>query len=394
MKQKIVIIPAWYPNDAGNFEGIFIQNQAISLSKTFDVKVLVPYQLPNFFGYLDLPRHLINPSIKFDESRGFQVARMQIPRLTTQRWFENINWHYYYKVVEKAFSNLIKFWGKPDVLHSHVVLPAGWLAMKLGRRYHIQVVLTEHTGPFSFHLQTPLQRQKVHETLLSVNRVVAVSPALANDIHQFEPDIRIDTVGNLIRTDFFQPVTDQKLAWITHNPFRFLTIASYLTEAKGTHHLIEAVHILYKLEVQDFTLFIGGNGPDYARLKQMVESLGIASKVVFLGMLSQEQVLDWIQKTDLFISPSLGETFGMLIAEAMSCGKPVIATRCGGPEFIVEPGTGILVNKADPVDLAEAMESVLSGKVHFEPGMIRQSIVSRFGEEAFIRNITEIYQSL
>jgi len=92
--------------------------------------------------------------------------------------------------------------------------------------------------------------------------------------------------------------------------------------------------------------------------------------------------------------PSLGETFGIALGEAMACGKPVVATRCGGPQFIVTPETGLLVDVADPTALAGAMDRFLSEQISSDPTVIRQSIQSRFGEEAFLDNLSSIYDQI
>jgi glycosyltransferase involved in cell wall biosynthesis len=98
-----------------------------------------------------------------------------------------------------------------------------------------------------------------------------------------------------------------------------------------------------------------------------------------------------MQQCDVFVLPSLQETFGIVLGEAMSCGKPVIATRCGGPEYVVTPETGLLLNAADPVALADAMERFILGHINYDPTIIRQTIKERFGKEAYLNNISQVY---
>ena len=99
-----------------------------------------------------------------------------------------------------------------------------------------------------------------------------------------------------------------------------------------------------------------------------------------------------MQQCDVFVHPSLSETFGVVLGEAMACGKPVIATRCGGPEFVVTAETGILVKSADARALADAMNGMISGQYVFDSRQIRRSVQDRFGAEAFMRDITAIYE--
>jgi glycosyltransferase involved in cell wall biosynthesis len=111
-------------------------------------------------------------------------------------------------------------------------------------------------------------------------------------------------------------------------------------------------------------------------------------------MLERDQVRHWMQTCDVFVLPSLGETFGVVLGEAMACGKPVIATRCGGPEFLVTPETGLLVEPGNAAALAEAMEKFISGEISFGSVDLRSEVVRRFGERVFLDNISSIYQQI
>ncbi len=84
----------------------------------------------------------------------------------------------------------------------------------------------------------------------------------------------------------------------------------------------------------------------------------------------------------------------VVLGEAMACGKPVISTRCGGPEFIVTSETGVLVDVADPVALAASMIEFISGRLTFDAERIRQSAHHRFGPEVIMHNISSIYEQI
>jgi len=283
-------------------------------------------------------------------------------------------------------------WGKPDIIHAHAVLPGGWVAVNLGRKYGIPVVLTEHSGPFSVHLQSKYQQCLVRETLTQVNRIIAVSPALARQIQTFHNPVQIEVVGNVIKTDFFVPLRDATID-SPHPRTRFLSVA-ILKKEKGLRYLVEAIHLLAQQGLTSFELLIGGDGPSRPVLEQMVRKLSLSNWCSFLGLLTQAEVKYWMQQCDVFVLPSLGETFGVVLGEAMACGKPVITTRCGGSEFVMTKETGMLVDVENPVALANAMDEFISRRVTFNPNVIRQSVSERFGEEIFLRNISSIYEQI
>jgi glycosyltransferase involved in cell wall biosynthesis len=90
----------------------------------------------------------------------------------------------------------------------------------------------------------------------------------------------------------------------------------------------------------------------------------------------------------------LGETFGVVLLEAMLCGKPVIATRCGGPEDLVTPETGVLVDVANSAALANAMNDLLENQNKFNPQEVRKSAIERYGQTTFLHKIAQIYDAL
>lgn len=388
MKRKLLIIPAWYPDDTAPANGIFIEDQAIVLSEKYDVLVyrIQPIiRLDMSFSYLSF-----KDTLKIQ--KGIKVYHK--PILIAPQFSLSVLWKYYLYKVRQGFKKIIAKWGKPDLIHTHVVLPSGWVAMKLGYDYDIPVVLTEHSGPFSTHLTSPLKRRLTQETLAGVDRVLAVSPALAQHISGFQPDIKVGIVGNVIRTKLFTHEKRKNIFFLSppqQSFTRFLSVA-FLNKQKGIDYLLEATQLLVQRGITKFQIIIGGDGQHRRHLEMKAKSL--YKQCYFLGMLTREEVVYWMQQCDVFVLTSLAETFGVVLGEAMSCGKPVIATRCGGPEFIITPETGFLVNVADPVALADVMTKFILKEVSFDILTIRQSILRRFGEKAFVRDLSTIYQEI
>ena len=383
MRRKILILPAWYPSDASPVNGIFVQEQAALLSQEYDVRVLVP----RWVTWRAMLKGDVGPASQVEDRAGLRVYRERALAPIPLR-IPGAAYSSYLQAASRGFDKLLAEWGKPDIIHAHVVLPAGWAAMKLGKRHGILVVLTEHSSPFSMHLQNGYARRLVKETLEQVDRIVAVSPAMAEQIHDFCNDVGILVVGELIKTEFFVPWNGVNVADtpVTH----FLSIA-LLSKQKGLVHLLEAARLLIKRGITSFRLTIGGDGPERPALEKAVSVGGLSGWCSFLGLLEPAEVRRCMQQCDVFVLPSLHETFGIVLGEAMACGKPVIATRCGGPEFVVTSDTGMLVDAANPFALADAMENFIAGRVKFNPQVIRQRVVERFGEAAFLSNISQIY---
>ena len=383
MKKKILFVPSWFPNPADPISGVFIEEQAVALSKEHDVAVLLP-KMAAWRNVMkaDAP----DKSVKKVQS-GLPVyheyARPLIPHGP-----ESTDYNTFARATLNGFKKIVTEWGRPDIIHTHVVLPAGWSALGLGKKHGIPVVLTEHSSPFSMHLGTELTRRLVRETLTGVNQIVAISPALAQQLLDFEPGLQIEVIGESLRTDFFVPAAGVDKADRTRKSF---FVAARLAEQKGLEHLVRAVHLLVEKGLNSFELVIGGDGPDRQKLEELAQNLGVSGYCRFLGGLNREQVRERMQKCDVFVLSSLHETFGVVVGEAMACGKPVISTRCGGPEFFVNDENGVLVDVANAQALAGAMEDFLKDRLSFDPRTVRASVVERFSPEAFVKNITAVY---
>jgi len=386
MRKKVLVIPSWYPNEEDPISGIFIQEQAVALSKHYDVAVLIP----GMAAWRNVIHKDAGEKSQKKYKEGFPVYNEYALPLIPHGP-EAIAYNTFRRAAHNGFRKLLKEWGRPDLIHTHVVLPAGWSALKLARRYGIPTVLTEHSSPFSMHLETELSRRLVRETLTGVNKLIAISPALAKQLLEFQPGLKIDVIGESVRTDFFVPANG--VAPQNRNGKSFF-VAARLAEQKGLQHLIEAVHILVQRGLNSFEMVIGGDGPDRLKLEQQAKSLGVAERCRFLGALNREQVREKMQNCDVFVLSSLHETFGVVVGEAMACGKPVISTRCGGPEFLVNEETGILVDVAKPEEMADAMAAFILNRISFDPQVVRTSVVNRFSPEMFVRNVSAVYEQL
>ena len=139
---------------------------------------------------------------------------------------------------------------------------------------------------------------------------------------------------------------------------------------------------------------IGGEGPEKLSLKRLVKILGVEDQVSFLGKLSRVQVVEVISSSDSFVLPSHYETFGVVLIEALALGKPVIATRCGGPESIVLNSDGFLVERNNKEVLANAMKKMIDHISDYDPQEIRKSCLSRFGAPIIVKQLIALYDQV
>ncbi|MDC4276377.1 glycosyltransferase, partial [Acinetobacter baumannii] len=148
------------------------------------------------------------------------------------------------------------------------------------------------------------------------------------------------------------------------------------------------------MQQPNLKLKIGGDGPERINLETLVKELNISHAVTFLGLLSREEVRVRINKASAFILGSDYETFGVVVVEALALGKPVISTKCGGPESIIQPEVGYLVEKNSIDEMAEAIIDLYNNYDNYQAENIRKYCERSFSEQAVVGQLQNLYLSV
>ncbi len=168
---------------------------------------------------------------------------------------------------------------------------------------------------------------------------------------------------------------------------------------KGFRYLLRAAARLAADGV-DFELRIVGEGPQAGELEQLAESLGIGSRVVWLGRVPFAMVLEELERASVFALASIYmpddhfDGIPNVLAEAMAFGKPVVSTRVSGiPELVEDGVSGLLVPEKDPEALASALRRVLTdpelaGRLG---AAARPRVRSLFDQEANVAELVQLF---
>jgi glycosyltransferase involved in cell wall biosynthesis len=113
--------------------------------------------------------------------------------------------------------------------------------------------------------------------------------------------------------------------------------------------------------------------------------------VSFVGKKSPDELAIIMQHSAVLVLPSRAESFGMVLVEALACGTPVVATRCGGPEDIVDDRVGVLVPPEDPEALANGIEHVLTHAEDYDPAALRAYALGKFGLDSVGERLEQVY---
>ena len=245
----------------------------------------------------------------------------------------------------------------PIVIHAHGPRAASFC--KLILRSKERFIYTEHIWNNDYHLKNPinawLQKNGLRSVCMRANKIIAVSKSVKKFLIS-DLDIRdskISVIPNAIE------IESDKIERPKENGTVVGTIGS-LNKQKGHLFLIQAFERVAK-SLPKAKLEIVGDGPEKASLLKEIKNRNLESKIQLLGKIDRPKKI--MKNWDLFVLPSLSETFGLVILEAFEAQVPVVATKVGGiPEIITNNENGILVSPGDVEKLAKAILFLLVEK--------------------------------
>jgi glycosyltransferase involved in cell wall biosynthesis len=298
-------------------------------------------------GDLDVP---LDRPVDLD---GVAVHYFRVPALRRLFWAPSLR-----RRLHESVSDF-------DVAHLHsVFLCPTWAAARIAARAGVPYVLSPH----GMLIRDVIQRKSRLVKTTWINVVERATLAHAAGLH-----VTAELEGDEVRAlDLPMPEIVRQIPngidWperhlpLSETPFaglppRYALFLSRISWKKGLDRLLTAWH-----KVPDLPLVIAGNDDeDYTpKLRRLAQSLGLESRVVFTGPVSDEHKWALYEKAELFLLPSYSENFGMVVGEAMAMGCPVVVTpEVGVAQIVASEGAGIVTSN-DPEKLAAAINALLA----------------------------------
>lgn len=369
---NILLLTHSYPDIKNSWRGSFVRDQARVLGK--NNAVVVVYFKIDYDHFSPFTRPIISKIVNGNLTEYTITVNRSFPV------FNQVNFLFKtYRFIERDI--LCTF--IPDVIHSHLVYPAGFLGTILQRSKKIPGIITEHSR-ISNYFRSWFHRKCVTFSLKKASGVIAVSESLKSELISIckRP---VAVIYNFVEVEKYHLTSDHG------SSINIGFLGGLGNNNKGLDLLINAVSVLEK---NSFTLHIGGKGALVENYKRLAEESGISQSCKFYGEIPREQIVDFYAKLDLFVLPSRYETFGIVLIEAMASGLPVIATKCGGPEEIVSKETGILIAKENIVQLGEAVKNMIVNLGSYDKESIRNYAKEKFGQNIFFEHTIRMYNEV
>ncbi|HEY1754525.1 MAG TPA: glycosyltransferase [Bryobacteraceae bacterium] len=388
---KVLVLSRSYPNSVTELLGLWAEQLVRDSTRFCEPKVVspVPYCPP-------LPGPLrAYTRFRRIESRcrhnGIEVFH---PRFLAGPGYSLYNFEaaLYAAGIRKCVADLRRNFDF-DLIHAHFTYPDGVVAIELGRLYNVPVIVTEHIPWDVWAAKYPKVRERAAQAALRCAYHVSVSESVRRTVEEStgQKDNFVVVPNGVDGSLFTAGENGQKRS---RNQILF---AGAVRPIKGVDVLLRAVRLLVNQGVDANLLVVGeayygSYRKEETRLRQLALELDLETKVRFAGKKSPADLAADMRESAVLVLPSRAESFGMVLVEALASGTPVVATRCGGPEDIVNDQVGVLVPKEDPEALAKGIRHVLEHTEEYPPAKLRAHALEKFGLEPVGNRMARLYE--
>ncbi|SFT54040.1 Glycosyltransferase involved in cell wall bisynthesis [Selenomonas sp. GACV-9] len=362
---NVLMVVSWYTskNSKKITEGIFHYEQAISLQKYCNVAIYWPFDGENLHVVKDEEFGLLTYRSGYRHRRGIS------------RWD-----------ILKNYRKVIREY-KPDVIHAQVAGSAGKYSIIISKLHDIPVVITEHAPLEMMDLNSWKYRIILKYIYSQSYKNICVSDYLNKQLSTKFITCQFLTIFNPIADCFINvPVSRRRL---NQKIVCGVVAQLYDKDIKGLQFLLPAIRNLIDNNV-DIVLNIIGGGKYLDYYIELSKKLCLNNAVIFHGDCPKETVVNIITQMDFMISASLFESAGVNIEESLALGKPMVVTKSGGGDSLVDDTNAIVVEKGSVDALANGIKDMINNYSRFD----QEAIAKNAREKFSMKRITEQYISI
>lgn len=371
-----LVIGRAYPEESTGMMGIFEFEQAKALSRN---------ETDTVYAFCD------TRSIKRLRKIGDVQKKDEIPVSGRHLPIGGIPTYCFNKVKSIYFlrkiKEIINKHGMPEIIHVHFPLLTMtdeiWGVLK---KSNVPIVVTEHWSKVQTKDLEDYRLKLLKRVVKESSAFICVGELLRKSVIDLTgADKDIYVIPNMVSAEFNNTYQRKKRG------FNFISIGR-LIKSKGFDILINSFAQSFK-DVPSATLTIVGGGPLELDLKKQVDKLGIRDKVNFTGLINRDEIAKHIQKSDVLVSASSLETFGVPFIEAMTCGKPVIGFKGGPMDKYIIDSVGLLVRR-NTNDLKLALLDLYHNIDDFNNDFISKYAYEHFSASSVTNKLKNIYQDI
>jgi glycosyltransferase involved in cell wall biosynthesis len=298
-----------------------------------------------------------------------------------------INLQRYWRASWNGIRRAMAEQGKPDLTHVHILVRPAVVAWWLKKMRGVPFMLSEQSSEYldgTWEAKGTFFKAINYALFRRASAITAVSTHLGEGLKRLALCARYDVVPNVV------PGTDRALP-APGDSRQFMMVADLVDKTKNVSGVLRALKE-GRDQGHDLRLDVIGDGTDMNALRDLSGKLGLNGSVRWLGRMSNSEVLTNMATAGTVIINSNVETFSVVTGEALALGKPVIATRCGGPVAFITEENGVLIEPREDAALLAAMIARATEQRVYDAATIRRTMNERFSARAVGEQFTTIYQ--
>jgi len=352
LDKTLLIITPDFPDKNNDYIGsIFVKNQLDSLKEYFKKIIVIA---PVFYSGGIIPNDRYCENYAYDNITVYFPRCLFIPRCVLIPLINNSNKLFFDTRLSAILNLIIREHLEFDLIHAHFTWPSTYIAVKLKEKYHVPVVATIHEDSGWLEEEIAMNNVRLLSAWRNADALIRVNQKELPLLKQFNANVFF--VPNGFSLQFKQLDKNECRSRLKIPPGKKVIFSiGDLIERKGFAFLIDAMGII-RDKRDDVICFIGGKGPEEKKLLCQIHEKTMEDSIILLGFIPDPMVPIWMNSADLFVLPSILESFGIVQIEALACGIPVIATyNVGSREIIGSDDIGLLCETANSESLADAI---------------------------------------
>jgi glycosyltransferase involved in cell wall biosynthesis len=367
MRPRIIWLCSWYPNENDPYTGDFIQRQALAASRFADIEVV-------HVADASEDRHTVRRVNEHLQETIYYCRPGS--KLTRYRDF--------FRLHESFMSDYISRKGRPDLVHVHIAMRSGLIALRWKKIYGLRFAVTEHYGIYNDEVKDRLSKRNLffryftRRIFRQASAFFPVSRSLGEDVCRTVSTLPFTPIPNVVDTALFRPDLHQG-----GDVFRFIHVSDH-TPNKNVNGILKAFRLLRKKGLKAELWLLGGSSG---------AGEGEEGVKVF-PVMSYEEVAKTVQQADAGILYSFRETQSCVVLEWLCAGLPVIASAVGGVVELIDDTNGLLTPSNQPAQLAQAMEDMIRNYARYDRMAIAAKAASVYSYEAVGEKLLKEYRAL
>lgn len=383
---KSLWLTSWYPNALDAMNGDFIQRHARAAALFCKVDVI----------HLEADtENKLESSVTISQNTEGNLSETTVLyKPATGITGKIASYFLYQRLFKQQIKKYITANGLPDVVHVHVPVKAGLLALWIKKKYKIPYAVTEHWAIYNhiaadaYPKRNFLFKYFTKRILQQADIFLPVSKNLGENIQQMVLQKNFTAIPNVADTSLFN-YTEQKPT----GHFQFIHVST-LKKQKNPEGLLRAFAALIKENAyKHCRLLIAGESND--ALNKYYQQLFYNNEhVAFTGLLPYAAVAAKMKESQALVMFSRFENLPCVIIEALCCGLPVISTNVGGIPEMIDESYGLLLNNEDEAALLNAMKKLVGNYKNYDCRFIAESAAEKYNYQKIGRDIADCYEHL